>query len=312
MNRDKSNEMPRVSVIINCFNGEQFLKEAIDSVYAQTFTDWEIIFWDNASTDGSEAIAKSYDTKLRYFKAKENVVLGAARNYAISQARGDYVAFLDTDDVWIPEKLAIQVKAMDEGGYDLGYAGIKYIDSKGMSLREYIPSYSSGMIFNDLLIQFDINVPTAILNRSTLITMGLNFDVQVWASEEYCLFMQLAVKSKILVTEMVLAKYRIHPSALTPKSISRWALEREYTLDRIRSTNPGIEATYKQGFREAYARAHYYRARYYLSQGRKSEAHEELKKNLCINIRYFLIWILSYFPISFWNLFHYYKGKRLW
>ena len=62
--------MPKVSVIMNCFNGERFLREAIDSIYSQTFTDWEIIFWDNASTDKSASIAKSYDKKLKYFLAK--------------------------------------------------------------------------------------------------------------------------------------------------------------------------------------------------------------------------------------------------
>ena len=74
------NNTPLVSVIVNCFNGERYLKEAIESVYAQSYDNWEIIFWDNASTDGSAKIAKSYDKKLKYFLAEKTVCLGEARN----------------------------------------------------------------------------------------------------------------------------------------------------------------------------------------------------------------------------------------
>lgn len=92
------------SVIINCFNGEKFLKQAIESVYSQTYLDWEIILWDNASTDKTAQIATSYDQKLRYFRSEETLPLGAARNRAISQAKGEYLAFLDADDYWYEKK----------------------------------------------------------------------------------------------------------------------------------------------------------------------------------------------------------------
>ena len=87
-----------VSIIMNCFNGEEFLVEAIDSVFNQTYTDWEIIFFDNASTDGSREIAKSYGSKLKYFRINKTVPLGEARNKAITNASGKYLAFLDCDE----------------------------------------------------------------------------------------------------------------------------------------------------------------------------------------------------------------------
>ena len=79
------NAKPLVSVVMNCYNSDRYLKEAIDSVYAQTFLDWEIIFWDNASTDRSAEISKSYDDKLLYFLGNQHVSLGAARNLAFEQ-----------------------------------------------------------------------------------------------------------------------------------------------------------------------------------------------------------------------------------
>ena len=84
---------PLVSVIMNCYNGDKYLRAAIESVYDQTYKNWEIIFWDNASTDNSAAIANSYDAKLRYFYSKETVTLGAARNKALKQCKGEYISF---------------------------------------------------------------------------------------------------------------------------------------------------------------------------------------------------------------------------
>jgi len=94
---------PRVSVIMNCLNGEKYLREAIESAYAQTYKNWEIIFWDNASTDKSAEIAKSFDEKIRYFRSDENYCVGKVRNLALAQAKGEFIAFLDCDDTWLPE-----------------------------------------------------------------------------------------------------------------------------------------------------------------------------------------------------------------
>ena len=96
---------PLVSIIINCYNGEKYLREAIDSIYSQTYVNWEIIFWDNCSTDRSAEIAKSFDHRLRYYCTVDTTPLGAARNLAIKKTKGKYIAFLDCDDLYLPEKL---------------------------------------------------------------------------------------------------------------------------------------------------------------------------------------------------------------
>ena len=109
---DNINIQPLVSIIMNCYNGEKYLREAIDSVYSQTYQNWEIIFWDNASTDNSEKIAKSFDSKLRYFKGRETIPLGQARNKALNECKGKFIAFLDCDDLWLNEKLDYQMNIM--------------------------------------------------------------------------------------------------------------------------------------------------------------------------------------------------------
>ena len=100
---------PKVSIIMNCLNGEQYLKQAMDSVFKQTYDDWEAIFFDNTSTDNSAAIAKSYGERVRYFKSQTTYPLGKARNLAINETKGEFIAFLDCDDIWLPQKLEKQV-----------------------------------------------------------------------------------------------------------------------------------------------------------------------------------------------------------
>lgn len=107
-------EKPLLSVIINCYNGEKYLREAIDSVLAQTYKNWEIVFWDNQSTDSTREIVKSYkDPRIHYFYAPKHTPLGEARNLAVEKTNGEYINFLDADDVWSENKLAEQVKLID-------------------------------------------------------------------------------------------------------------------------------------------------------------------------------------------------------
>ena len=112
----KHNNQPLVSVIMNCFNGERYLRDSIDSVISQTYKNWEIIFWDNQSNDKSAKIFKNYkDDRLKYYCAPSHIeVLYRARNYALKKAKGEFIAFLDVDDWWLPEKLEKQIPLFDD------------------------------------------------------------------------------------------------------------------------------------------------------------------------------------------------------
>ena len=98
--RTRDTEMGLVTVIINCWNGEEFLREAMNSVVAQTYSNWEIVFWDNASTDKScERVALSYGNKVRYFRSERKLSLGEVRNQAFSKVKGEFITILDADDI---------------------------------------------------------------------------------------------------------------------------------------------------------------------------------------------------------------------
>lgn len=295
--------MPEVSVVMNCYNGEKYLREAIDSVYAQSFNDWEIIFWDNASTDQTPVIAASYDNRLRYFRSSSLLTLGAARRQAVEQAKGKWVAFLDCDDFWYADKLQTQISALAGTDHVLCYAGIREIDPDGTLIREVIPRHPSGYLLEQLLLQFDVNMVTPMLRREVLELHGLSFDERVTASEEYNLFVRLAAKGTVLTLPTVLGAWRISPGSLTDRQIAKWSVERYYTLDQLKHENPGVAQRYPAAFREAYARGDYYRARYLMSEGRVAEARKVMSSIAAVDYRYRLLLLGLYIP-KLWALLH--------
>lgn len=301
--------MPKVSIIVNCFNGEAFLREALDSIKNQTFTDWEVIFFDNKSTDDSAEIAKSYDDRFKYFCSDINVPLGEARKLALSHATGEWIAFLDVDDLWEPWNLQTQLDFLEGTDYKLSYGGISEIDLDGNKIREQLPIHHSGYIFGELLNQFDINMVTPIVNRQFILDNGLNFEPIITASEEYNLFMRIAAKAKVATHKKILGSYRVAENSLTNKAIDKWAFEREYTLNQLMLENEGIQGKYKVAFEEAKARGIYYKARYLMHIGDKPRARDAMKSISKKARKYYVLYILSN-SSTIWNFFHSTKVKR--
>ena len=100
--------LPKVSILMNCFNGDKYISEAIDSVLSQTYENWELIIWDNQSTDNSKEVIFSFkDKRIKYFFAENHTGLGKARQLASLKFTGELIAILDVDDIWMREKLYI-------------------------------------------------------------------------------------------------------------------------------------------------------------------------------------------------------------
>lgn len=301
--------MPKVSIIMNCHNGEKYLREAIDSIYSQTFQDWEIVFFDNASTDNSAEIANSYDDRVRYIKNNELITLGEARKEAVLQATGDWVAFLDTDDRWYPEKLKKQLDALSDTDYLACYAGIREITPDGKKIRNARPIHKTGNVIEKLLYQFEVNMVTPMFRRDIVSEYNINFNPVITASEEYNFFVRLAARGPFLIQSDILGEYRVSSDSLTNRQISQWPVERLVTLDQLKCENPGIENDYTTTFREAYARGIYYEARYFMSVGRIVEARNAMATIADVDFRYRLLLILIYIP-KLWNLAHETSIKR--
>jgi len=164
---------PLVSVIMNCFNGEQYLREAIDSVIAQTYQNWELIFYDNQSIDNSAEIFKTYnDKRLRYFYASNHTMLYEARNNAIQCASGQFFAFLDVDDWWNPLKLEKQIPLFESPKVGMVYGNYWYENQiKGTSFIFHSKPLPSGDILNQLLSYYVVSLATIVVRRRTFETL---------------------------------------------------------------------------------------------------------------------------------------------
>ncbi len=134
-------EQPLVSIITPCYNSQKFIAETIKSVQNQTYTNWEMIIVDDCSTDKTEQIIQNFvqsDSRIHYNQLKCNSGTGIARNEAVKRAKGDYIAFLDSDDLWKPEKLSKQIKFMQEKDLPFTFSFYDCIDEEGISLNRRV------------------------------------------------------------------------------------------------------------------------------------------------------------------------------
>ncbi|MCD0504148.1 glycosyltransferase family 2 protein [Bordetella petrii] len=162
-------ESPGVSIVMPAYNARRFIGAAIESVLAQTCPDWELIIVDDASTDDTAEVVRAYqrrDARIRYEKSVPNQGVAAARNRALDLARGRYVAFLDSDDLWEPAKLAQQMAFMDQTGTDISFASYLRIDEDGRERsRVQVPAR---VRYTDMLTSNHIGNLTGIFRRARL------------------------------------------------------------------------------------------------------------------------------------------------
>ena len=203
---------PLVSVLMNCRNGERYLRAAIDSVIVQTYQNWEIVFWDNRSTDGSAAICKSYaDPRIRYFHSDEDSNLGGARAFALAQVRGELVAVLDVDDLWLPCKLELQVPCFDDPEVGVVISDTLFFTDDGKQrqlFRDGPPP--QGRVFHELVAHYFVSLETAVLRKSAIDAAGVGFDSTYSHICDLDLITRLSFDWKLVCVEQVLAQWRVH------------------------------------------------------------------------------------------------------
>lgn len=283
---------------MNCYNSDQYLIKAIQSIFNQSYKEWEIIFWDNASTDTSADIAKSFGKKLKYFKSQKNTNLGKARKEAILKASGDYIAFLDCDDEWLKNKLSIQVQALEENkSYSFCYGGVHYINQNNKSILDYLPKARSGYVLPLQLSKYEIGIQSVLIRKGT----DLDFNPDLEFSPDYDLLMSIASKYKAYVINDYLINYRIVSESLTSKKIDIWWIEMKYTLDHIIQTNPSLLLKYPKEFKKAYAKVNYLKAKLFFNNNQNLKAIKTLSEYKFVSTKYFGLFIISILGKNFWN-----------
>lgn len=205
--------MPKVSVIIPTYNRANYICEAIDSVLNQTFQDFEIIVVDDGSTDNTREVLEQYNKRIKYFY-KTNGGEASARNLGVERSNGEYIAFLDSDDLWLPDKLKKQMTVFEKNS-DIGlvYAQVYSIDKNGHLTGQIKPAKPARNL-NDLLDGHRISMMTVVVKKTDLLKAGL-FDKEIKVAVDTDMWIRLARNIKIDFIEEPLAKYRWHSNNIS-------------------------------------------------------------------------------------------------
>ena len=308
---------PAVSVIMNCLNGGPELAEALESLRRQTFQDFEIIFWDNGSTDGSAELARAFGPQLRYFRGRETVPLGAARNLALAEARGCHVAFLDCDDLWQPEKLEKQVALLEaRPRVGLVCTDTEIVEKGRVLSRVFAQSAPGrGMVFAELMARQWISMSSAMLRREALESVAPAgedgesgqgapawFDESLNVCEEADLFYRVAHDWELDYIDEPLTIWRVHGGNTTFRKFGQFADETLRILEKHRGLYPGYDAEHADLVALLTRRAAFQKAVALWREGRNAEAREAVRPWRASSPKYRLFWAASYLPGSCFDL----------
>ena len=262
---------PIVSIIINCYNGESYLREAIDSVLAQSYTNWEIIFWDNHSTDKSAEIFNSYnDNRLNYFFAPNHTLLYEARNLAIQKSNCKFVAFLDVDDWWEVNKLEKQLPLFKESS--VGFVCSNYLiinEAKGGRKLFRNKKIPDGWVLNNLLLDYPVGMLTLVIRREAFNSLSEKFNPSFNIIGDMDLVVRLGISWKMACCQEPLAFYRIHSENLSGNQKERQVDEYKIWLSKVKKNPHIINLT---GYKKIINELSYMQGLLCISENKKDEA----------------------------------------
>ncbi len=230
-------KIPIVSVIMNCHNGAKYLKESIASLNAQSYKNWELIFFNNCSNDKSEEIIKRFKSKkIRYFVSKKKLKLYHARNLAVKKARGKFISFLDTDDKWCNNKLKSQLDFFKKNrDYNVVYSNYFLLNERKNIQKIFFKNkLPSGLILQHLLNKYVVGILTVMIRRNILRKKKFNQGYEIIG--DFDLFLNLSRKYKFGCIQKPLAFYRDHSDNFSKKTnlylkeLRKWLLKNEKRL----------------------------------------------------------------------------------
>ena len=209
----KSNYL--VSIIMTCYNGETFLDKAVNSILNQTYSNWELIFYNNNSDDKSEKIIKNFkDKRIKYFKSKKLVNLGTIRKLALNKCKGDFISFLDVDDYWSKFKLQKQIKKFKSNKkIDVVYSNyFKVEDGRIEKLKK--PLFK-GYCQNKIILSYFKGNPltawlTLMIKKSAIDKLKYSFDEKTHIASDFDLIIRLSFFCNFDFIKDYLSYYRIH------------------------------------------------------------------------------------------------------
>ena len=229
-----------ISIITPTYNCGEFIAETIESVLKQTYKNWEMIIVDDCSTDNTNEIVNTYITKdkrIKYYCLKKNSGAAIARTKAIDLAKGSYIAFLDSDDIWLPNKLEYQLFTMKKNNWNFTCTDYEQVDENGKKLNKVIKSVKK-TDYNRLLLDCPVGNSTVMYNAEKL---GKFTVPNIRKRNDDALWLQMLKKEKYIYgIDMILMQYRVRSNSISSNKIQlikyHWFLYRDIEhLGKLRS-----------------------------------------------------------------------------
>jgi len=206
--------LPTVSIVMNCHNGAAFLRNALNSIINQNFQDWELVFWDNGSTDASAKIFKSYrDRRFKYFYTSSKVKLYEARARAAAKCTGKFLAFLDTDDEWYPHNLNHQLASFNAAGVGLSFGNyhIETYSNGDLKSRETAIKDTINIVsVETLLKKYNVAISFLMIRKDLYDLEDLQFNPSYNIIGDFDLVIRLAVRADVNYVGTPIGMYRWH------------------------------------------------------------------------------------------------------
>ena len=239
---------PLVSVIIPAYNSASYIEEALNSIFDQTFKDFEVIVVDDGSTDTTKRILEKYGERIRYYYQK-NGGPASARNHGIREAHGQYIAFLDADDLWLPTKLEKQL-ALFQRNEQLGMVttGACSFDEKGVYgySTNKRKTLMTGDIARNIFLHSNIGTPTVLVRKEVFDTIGL-FEENIRQGEDDNMWIRIAANYEVELIDEALIKVRNHPQRMT--------LNKEELLESVQANIQLLKTRYGEKVKSKIAEA---------------------------------------------------------
>jgi glycosyltransferase involved in cell wall biosynthesis len=214
------NDGPLVSVVMPTWNRLPFVEEAARSVIAQTYRHWELIVIDDGSTDGTvECLNALKDPRIRVLSSPHVGRIGPLRNRGAAAGKGELIAFLDSDDLWMPYKLEVQIRAIRESGAGWCYSNFELMEADGRTIplpAEKIQLVSGDIVRQMLTFSVSVKTPTVVVKRVVFESAGrFSEDARLVLGEDYELYMRFALRAHAVAVPEVLARIREHRGRTT-------------------------------------------------------------------------------------------------
>lgn len=288
-----------VSILMNCLNGEKYVDEAIDTVLQQTYQHWELIFWDNASTDRTGELVQKYrDPRIRYFRAQTTVPLYAARNLALEKTRGEFVAFLDIDDKWMPTKLEKQLPLFRNPKVGLVYSDTYFFNETGIIYQYYKhKDYYTGRCFERLLDSYFLSLETVVIRKKCLENQSYFFDERFNMCGDLDLFCRIGHDWELDMVNEVLGMWRVDRKSLSWTQTNKFFDETEMMLERFRNLYPDFENKYQREIATIKRNLEVGKAKVFLREGNNQQARKLMAKFLWgPNLKPKILFVLACLP----------------